>query len=214
MSLDEATDLLDEQSPSQPSSPSPIPPQSPRMPGLGLFFSGGRTEEPEGLAEAAASLQEPSQLLSDDGSASAGEWPSSDSEDHEEGTTSSPASASGDGGGPLKPLTKAALKATTRKGVLIATSMAHRVAAKTELEKRAALYIADEQDQELIGDPIANLLHRRGGIAGGKMSEDANDALSGLMGVANYIAKQVALTVEIQRIQAGGQATADGEVTS
>jgi hypothetical protein len=44
------------------------------------------------------------------------------------------------------------------------------------------------------------------------MSEDANDALGALMGLANYIGKQVALTVEIGRIQAGGRADTEGEV--
>lgn len=180
--------------------PSQIPPQGPS--GRSLFFSGSQPEPETG--EDSLPLG-PSLPPSDAGSDSASEWPSDATDPDEEETegTSSPISASGDGGGPLKPLTKAALKVTTRKGVLIATSLAHRLAAKTELERAAGLYIADEQDQEMIGDPVANLLHRRGGIAGGKMSEDANDALSGLMGVANYIAKQVALTVEIQQAQTG-----------
>jgi hypothetical protein len=154
-------------------------------------------------------MEETSRLLDGGGSASDDESLSDPDESLSE--TSSRAS-SGDGGGPLKPLTKAALKATARKGVLIATSMAHRIAAKSELERAAGLYIADDQDQELIGDPVANLLHRRGGIAGGKMSEDANDALSALMGLANYIGKQVALTVQIQQAQTGRLQPAEGEV--
>jgi hypothetical protein len=190
MSLDEGTDLLEQSDESQ--SPAPIPSQSRRP--AGLFFSGSQ-EEPEGMAEAAASLQDPSLLPSGDESDSDGDWLSDPDESLSE--TSSPDS-SGDGGGPLKPLGKAALRATTRKGVLIATSMAHRVAARTELERRAGLYLADEQDQELIADPIANILHRRGGVAT-KLSPDANDALSGLMGFANYVAKQVALIGEIRQ---------------
>jgi hypothetical protein len=200
MNLDEANGaVLLEQSESQ---PSPIPSPSPSR--VRMFFSGSQPEE-----ESRQDLLPGSPLPDDAGSGSDSEWLSDPDESPSE--TSSPAS-SADGGGPLKPLSKAALKATSRKGVLIATSAVHRFAAKTELEKQARLYIADDQDQELIGDPVANLLSRRGGVVGGKMSEDANDALGALMGLANYIGKQVALTVEIGRIQAGGRADTEGEV--
>jgi hypothetical protein len=190
MSLDEA--VLEQSDPGQIPSPLPPEPRS-RLSSRSLFFSGSQPEEePESLLEA------PSQSLPGDGSVSDDESLSDLDESLSE--TSSQAS-SGDAGGPLKPLGKAALRATTRKGVLIATSMAHRVAARTELEKAAGLYIADEQDQELIADPIANILHRRGGVAT-KLSPDANDALAGLMGFANYFAKQVALIGEIRAAEA------------
>jgi len=194
MSLDEAT-VVEQSDAGQ--IPSPLPPQ-PRSSGrsLPLFFSGSQPQEPDpdnGLPMG------PSPLPSDDGSAS-GDESLSDPDESPSGTSSSDSSA--DGGGPLKPLGKAALRATTRKGVLIASSAVHRIAARQELERAAGLYIADEQDQELIGDPVANLLHRRGGIVGGKMSEDANDALSALMGLANYVSKQIVLTAEIGQLQA------------
>jgi hypothetical protein len=199
MSLDEAINgAVLEQSIDPLPGPSQIPSQ-PRGRSRPLFFSGSQLEEEESPLpdqQPAASPQ-----LDDDGSASADEWQSDPDESLSE--TSSPAS-SGDGGGPLKPLGKAALRATTRKGVLVATSAVHRIAARQELERQAGLYIADDQDQELIGDPIANLLHRRGGIVGTKMSEDANDALSALMGLANYVSKQIVLTAEIGRLQAAG----------
>jgi hypothetical protein len=193
MSLDEA--VLEQSDPGQ--IPSPLPPQPrSRLASLPLFFSGSQPEEePESLPET------PSPSLPGDGSASDDDWQSDPDESPSE--TSSPDS-SAEAGGPLKPLGKAALRATTRKGVLIATSAVHRIAARQELERAAGLYIADEQDQELIGDPVANLLHRRGGIVGGKMSEDANDALSALMGLANYVSKQIVLTAEIGRLQAAG----------
>jgi hypothetical protein len=195
MSLDEAIQaaVLDE-----PSSDLPGPSQIPSQPhgrSLPLFFSGSR-QEPEPWP----TLEETSEP--DGGGSASGDESLSDLDESPE-ETSSPDS-SGDGGGPLKPLGKAALRATTRKGVLIATSAVHRIAARQELERAAGLYIADEQDQELIGDPVANLLHRRGGIVGGKMSEDANDALSALMGLANYVSKQIVLTAEIGRLQAAG----------
>jgi hypothetical protein len=202
MSLDEATDLLEQSDAGQ--IPSPLPPQ-PRSRARSLFFSGSQPEadpwSDQGIAAAAADMEETSRLLDGDGSASGDE---SLSDPDESLSETSGSASSADGGGPLKPLGKAALRATTRKGVLIATSAAHRIAARHELEKAAGLYIADEQDQELIGDPVANLLHRRGGIVGNKMSEDANDAVSALMGLANYIGKQVALTVEIGQMKAAG----------
>jgi hypothetical protein len=190
MSLDEAINAaVLEQS----SDPLPGPSQIPSQPrGRSLFFSGSQPETEWPTPEETAS-----QPAAGDGSDSDDEWPSDPDESPSE-TSGSASSADG----PLKPLGKAALRATTRKGVLIATSAVHRIAARQELEKAAGLYIADEQDQELIGDPVANLLHRRGGIVGNKMSEDANDALSALMGLANYVSKQIVLTAEIGRLQA------------
>ena len=205
MSLDEAT-VVEQSDAGQ--IPSPLPPQ-PRSSGrsLPLFFSGSQPQEPDPWP----TLEETSEPADVDGSDS-GDESLSDPDESPSGTSSPDSSA--DGGGPLKPLGKAALRATTRKGVLIATSAVHRIAARQELEKAAGLYIADEQDQELIGDPVANLLHRRGGIVGNKMSEDANDALSALMGLANYVSKQIVLTAEIGRLQAAGvDPAAAGEVS-
>jgi len=205
MSLDEAT-VLGQSDAGQIPSPPPLPSQS-RGRSLPLFFGGSQEEE----AAPWPTLEETSQPADVDGLDSGDEW-LSDPDESPSGTSSPDSSA--DGGGPLKPLGKAALRATTRKGVLIATSAVHRIAARQELEKAAGLYIADEQDQELIGDPVANLLHRRGGIVGNKMSEDANDALSALMGLANYVSKQIVLTAEIGRLQAAGvDPAAAGEVS-
>ena len=195
MSLDEA--VLDQSDPGQIPTPLPNLTPPPRGRARSLFFSGSQPEE----LDPWPTLEETSQPLDGDGSDSDDESLSDPDESPSE-TSSSDSSA--DGSGPLKPLGKAALRATTRKGVLIATSAVHRIAARHELEKAAGLYVADEQDQELIGDPVANLVHRRGGLVGNKMSEDANDAVSALMGLANYIGKQVALTVEIGQMKAAG----------
>lgn len=208
MSLDEvqgAAQLLEDDA----SQPHPSSPHRSHNRGVrSLFFSGAETEE---VPTPRPATESPSLDSSDAGSGSASEWQSDPDESFEE---TGPPASSGDGG-PLKPLGKAALKATSRKGVLIASSAVHRIAARHELERAAGLYIADDQDQELIGDPIANLLHRRGGIVGGQMSEDANDAISALMGLANYIGKQVALTVELGQMKAAGVTvaqTVEGEV--
>jgi len=194
MSLDEAT-VVEQSDAGQ----IPSPPQPRSRLSVPLFFSGSQSQLGEETDPDNGLPMGPSPLPSDDGLGSGDESPS-DPDESLSGTSSSDSSA--DGGGPLKPLGKAALRATTRKGVLIATSAVHRIAARQELEKAAGLYIADEQDQELIGDPVANLLHRRGGIVGNKMSEDANDALSALMGLANYVSKQIVLTAEIGQLQA------------
>ena len=208
MSLDEVNGgaLLEEEGASQPSPSQLRPNRGVRS----LFFSGSQPEEELETDPDNGLPMNPSPLPHDGGSGSAGDWQSDPDESPEE---TGPPASSGDGG-PLKPLGKAALKATSRKGVLIASSAVHRMAARHELERAAGLYIADDQDQELIGDPIAELLHRRGGIVGGQMSPDANDAVSALMGLANYIGKQVALTVEIGRLKAAGVQVqpVDGEV--
>jgi hypothetical protein len=165
MSLDEAingTGLLDEQPPAD-LPPSPSPNLRPNRGVRSLFFSGSPQPEEEEEPPPSPSLQQPG-----DGSVSGSEWPSDEDEDPDSTTTSSPGSSADAKGGPLKPLSKAALKVTTRKGVLIATSMAHRVAARTELQRAVGLYIADEQDAQADRRPGRLLLHRRGGIVGGR----------------------------------------------
>lgn len=179
--------VLDEQPSDPPSSPLPN-----RGPLRSLFFSGSQEE-------AEAELSPPASPPPADGDAfgsSRSEWPTSPDESPDE--TSSPASSAE---GTAKPLSEKALRLTARRGVLIASSMAHRVAARTELEKRAGLYIADDQDQELIGDPIASLLSRRGSITGGTVSPDLNDGIQLAMAVANYVGKQVSLATEIRQLE-------------
>jgi hypothetical protein len=61
--------------------------------------------------------------------------------------------------------------------VKIGTGMAHTVAAKTEAQKAVGLYLADDDDAANIGNPLADMMHRRGDIVGGKLSPDANDFL-------------------------------------
>lgn len=108
-----------------------------------------------------------------------------DSEPLDSSPTSSAAS-------PTDPaLSKGQLKETFRAGVRITTSTAHRVAARTPGQQHVGLYLADETDVKGIGDPLAEIAHRRGGLAGGKLSPDTNNALQAVMALAGYVAKQL-----------------------
>lgn len=110
---------------------------------------------------------------------------------------------------PLQLLSKAQMRQTSRAAVKIGTGMAHTVAAKTEAQQLVGLYLADDEDAANIGDPLADIAHRRGDIVGGKLSPDANDLFRSAMGIAGYFAKQVAKIGEVRRLEAGQAA---GEV--
>jgi hypothetical protein len=200
MSLEMVNGTLEEEDSdaSQPSSPPPSPSRG-RIP----FFRSPAAEE-----DLSSTLPPLSPSESGDGSASAGEQPSDPSESPEE---TGPRASSADG--PLKPLGKAALKATTAQAVLIGSAMAHRVAARTEGQRRVGLYIADEEDADNIGGPVASILHRRGGVAGGQLSPDANDALQAIMGLAGYVSKQVVRVQQAREVDgflaAGGSLDVD-----
>jgi hypothetical protein len=186
---------LDEQSPNLPDESSPLP--QPRS--RGLFFS--QTQDPEETEEPLPAAGEGDA----GGSASADPWsePSDGLNDSEHDSwTASPA-------GDAKPaalLSKAQMRATARTAVTVSTGMAHTVAAKTPAQKQLGLYLADDEDARAIGDPLADIAHRRGDIVGGKLSPDANDLLRSMMGVAGYFAKQVAKIGEVRRIEAGAAA--------
>lgn len=120
-------------------------------------------------------------------------------------TTSSPSPSA-------SPLSKGQLKETFRAGVRISTSTAHRVAARTPGQQHVGLYLADEDDVKGIGDPLAEIAHRRGGLAGGKLSPDSNNALQAVMALAGYIAKQLKGVETARKIDgqiASGQVVVD-----
>lgn len=79
-------------------------------------------------------------------------------------------------------------KRLARNGVLLVGSRAHEWFARTEGQIRAGLYLADEEDAENIGDPLANIAARRTGISSD--NPDVNDAIAGLIGFGNYLVKQ------------------------
>ena len=185
---------LDEQSPS---GPTPLPQPRAQSQSRGLFFQ--TTEEPE--------EESPYPPAEDDGDGSASEdqWsgPSEPLDDSEpDSWTASPA---GDAKAPAL-LSKAQMRATARTAVKVGTGVAHTVAAKTEAAQQLGLYIADDDDAVAIGHPLADIMHRRGDIVGGKLSPDANDLLRSVMGVAGYLAKQVAKIGQVRALEAGAAA--------
>jgi hypothetical protein len=188
-----AADL--DESPSGPP-PSPLPP--PRSP-RNLFFRGPAEEEELPPVETAAA--------DGDGSASDLEWTPSDEWSDDEHPTST-ASSAGD-----KPVTqllsKKQMRDTARGAVKIGSGMAHTVAANTQAKRDVGLYLADDEDAENIGDPLADIMHRRGDLVGGKLSPDANSALQALMGLAHYFTKQIGKIGVARQIEAGQAA---GEV--
>jgi hypothetical protein len=85
--------------------------------------------------------------------------------------------------------------------------MVHTVAAKSEAQRAVGLYLADEDDAANIGNPLGDLMHRRGDVVGGKLSPEANDFLRALMGVAGYLTKQVQKVGAIRQHEAQVAAT-------
>jgi hypothetical protein len=152
-----------------------------------LFFRS--PEEPEGPSPSPAVEITPPATSEDlGGSASEPGWPSDEPTDRSE---SDPTSSRGSSGNPLAKLGKATAQKSAAKAVLIAGGMAHRIAARTEAQQAAGLYLADEEDARNIGDPIGSLVARRGGVAGKAVSPDVADLIEALMGLANYISKQL-----------------------
>lgn len=144
------------------------------------------------MGEETSPASEPWPLPVEDELASAPEWTPDESTAQDE---SDPTSSPGSSGSRTVRLGKAAARATGAKAVLMAGSIAHRMAATTEGQRLAQLYVTDQEDAENIGHPLADIASRRGGVAGKALSPDANDALSALMGLANYATKQFALHV-------------------
>jgi hypothetical protein len=126
-------------------------------------------------------------------------------------TTDAPSSSAGSSA-PDKPaqlLSKRQMRQTAETAVKVGTGMAHTVAAKSDAQKAVGLYLADDDDAVAIGHPLADLMHRRGDIVGGKLSPDANDFLRSLMGVAGYFTKQIQKVAVVRQLEAGAAA---GEV--
>jgi hypothetical protein len=129
----------------------------------------------------------------------------SDEQLHEpvEPSTDAPTSSRGSS---ANPLSKAALRNGFRRGVLIIGDAANGLLARDEADQLAQVYVTDADDAEAIGDPLASIVQRRGGI-GPAGNPDLVDALTALFGLVSYILKQLGrrkLAAEYrQRIAAG-----------
>lgn len=160
--------------------------------------------------EAETDLNPSTEPLSGDASDSAGGEPIDLDESPE--AIGQPASS----GSAPQLVSKAQLKETFRAGVAISTTTAHKMAARTPGQQHVGLYLADEEDCKGIGDPLAEIAHRRGGLAGGQLSPDTNNLLQAVMAIAGYVAKQVrgvqdARTIDGQ-IRAGVRPSDDEQV--
>lgn len=203
MDQPDETALLEHDAPAD--SESPLPSQRGRRGLGGLFFPSSEDTTPEDdlrvtPAEAAALTDQ----FHGDGSPSLSESGELLEPSADDAPTSSATSRAGD----AQPLSKATLKKTVRSGIGIGSAIAHKVGARTEGQQQVGLYLADDEDQAAIGDPLAEIAHRKGGIAGGKMNQDTADFLQSMFGMANYITKQVLRLTAAREIDAGAAAPA------
>lgn len=176
-----ATAVLD---PSDSLTPDPSP--SSASPFGNLFFDPAAARDLLGETTSPS----PSDLPSDAESDSAGAW--SDPGASPEGTGPRASSADDDLPSTTPQLvSKENLKKTFRAGVQTTGVVAHKVGARTVGQQQVGLYLADDDDARNIGDPLASIAYRRGGISGGKLSPDTNDFMQAVMGVVGYLSKQL-----------------------
>lgn len=179
---------------------SSVPPvdslSSPRPTG-GLLF-----RQPEAPETSPSDLPSPSDETSPsdplDASRSASEPPHDEPNAPSEGD---PTSSRGSSTSRPAALSKRTLRDAVRRGVLMAGSVANGVLARDQASQQLGLYLADEDDAKAIGDPLAEIAHRRGGI-GAAGNPDVADAIAALVGLALYGAKQFALFAEARMYRA------------
>lgn len=139
----------------------------------------------------------------EDVSGSAGPW-SDESGQSDSADTSSPASGTRAGKSSTK-FASEELRKTARNGVFLASVQAQRLLVRTQAQAELNLYIADDDDQANIGDPLADIAARR---SGGAISDnpDVNSAIQALMGFGNYVVKQFQLSMIAKKYDAAAAA--------
>src|SRR5437868_9387884 len=176
---------------------SPIPGPRSQNSSPSLFFSGQSQPEP---ADSLHLVTE----AADAGASDSAEWDEFADPSSDDGPRTSTASPAGDS--PAQLLSKKQMRQTAETAVKIGTGMAHTVAAKSDAQRQVGLYLADQDDAEAIGHPLADIMYRRGDIVGGKLSPDAYDFLRSLMGVFGYFTKQVQKIGVVRQLEAGAAA--------
>jgi hypothetical protein len=175
-------------------SPSAPPDASPLSPfGLGgLLFQQPEEDQEESLSPLHA-VPSPSTSPAAESPDLADDSPSPLEWEDEDGSAdpSDAAPTSSKGSSRAEIASKRGLQATARNAIMIGSGMAHTFLAKTPGQKEVGLYLADDDDAKNIGDPVGSYMSRHNGVAG-KLSEDAKDALDGLMGFGGFMAKQIA----------------------
>ena len=124
---------------------------------------------------------EPSPSLSD-------ELPDELPDPSDEPPTSSRASSGS--GTTSTPEVKRLIRDAARAAVLVLGTFAHAALARDEVAQAVELGLADADDAEAIGDPLANLANRRVGPVGAAASPDAADVIMAVVGIVTYGLKQ------------------------
>lgn len=95
-------------------------------------------------------------------------------------------------------LDKNSLVEILRGAVLTASLALHNVLARTEFEKAASVWVADESDQAQIGDPLAAIAQRRGAAAG-VVSTDSAALIEAGLGLLAYGVKNIKKVLAARR---------------
>ena len=193
---------------SEPQSASPFPttPRPRTVPTVGFL----QPEDPELLPSGTTSPSEnqPETSVAPEPDSGA-EWDAAS--DPSESPADTP--SKGSRAGSKNPLVGEGLRDMFRNGVIIASHQAHTyLGRRTEGQAQAELYLADHEDAERIGDPLARIAARHDGV--GEMSPDTADLLAAMMGLAGYATKQIeknAIAAKIDQRNQGLQVIPTGE---
>ena len=172
-----------------PSLPEQLKP-APRRPSSGpMFLPPDPTQNP---TMTAASLPDVSQP---EASPSAGDESPDPSEQSDAPRTSSTGSSGADLG------SKQLLAEGFRNAVLALGTIAHRFRARDEIAREHGQYLVAAEEAEAIGDPVASIVQRHGGI-GAAGNPDLTDAFAVLLGLAVYALRQLDLASMIAAARA------------
>lgn len=105
--------------------------------------------------------------------------------------------ASGGGSADRVEFDRSALREVVRGVVLGASTMLHNYLARTETEQREGVWIADQDDQTAIGDPMVNLAARHGGPE--MANPDVADLLSAGFALVGYGVKNALRAMQARR---------------
>jgi hypothetical protein len=133
--------------------------------------------------------------------------PSDAMPDENTGPATSPRSSSRGSSG--RTTSKEILRKAARALVEVVGGYANDYLARDAAAQQVEMYVADEEDQEAIGDPLAEIAHRRGRM-GEFASPDVADAIDAMIGLTIYAVKLLAKrkrAKELRRAHQDGTAT-------
>ncbi len=115
---------------------------------------------------------------------------------------------------PLSPVDRRQLQEAIRQGVRSAGGLLNETVTRDELELNSGLYLTDEQDENGLAVPLAEIIGRRGDLGAAAANPDLADALRALIALAVYIAKQLNLIRHLRRVRRVGLADQTGHLSS